>query len=200
MMADSTSRFEKAIAAIDAANAQDPNTALHGGREFPKELLYAIRMTEWLERFKPEASDALHLAARGQHIRRWEIPRSDYPMDRIGYLKWRTALKHFHAELAEKILFDAGYDATLIIRVQSLIRKEQLKQDEEVQALEDVICLVFLENYFAEFLEKHEEEKIVEIVQKTWKKMSPAAQKTALQLELSPAARARIEKALQAPG
>ena len=111
MTENSTSRFERAIIAIDAANAKDPNTVLHEGRDFPKELLYAMRMTEWLKRFRPGASEALRLAARSQHIRRWEIPRSDYPRDRIGYLKWRTTLKHFHAEIAEKILVDAGYDA-----------------------------------------------------------------------------------------
>lgn len=196
-MSKNTVRFETAIDAIDAANAEDPNTDLYEGREFPKELLYAIRMTEWLERFKPEASEALRLAARAQHIRRWEIPRDKYPMNRIGYLKWRTDLKHFHAKLAEKILRDAGYDGTLIERVQALIRKERLKQDKEAQALEDVICLVFLENYFADFSEKHDAAKIIEIVQKTWKKMSPAARKMALRLELAPEARALIEKAVQ---
>ncbi|MCE2510046.1 MAG: DUF4202 domain-containing protein [Alphaproteobacteria bacterium] len=199
-MTENTARFEAAIDAIDAANAEDPNTDLYEGREFPKELLYAIRMTEWLERFKPKASEALRLAARAQHIRRWEIARSDYPQGRIGYLKWRTDLKHFHAGLAEKILREAGYDDALIGRVQALIRKERLKQDKEAQALEDVICLVFLENYFAEFSEKHEEEKVIDIVQKTWKKMSSAAQKTALRLDLSPTARALVKKAVQPSG
>ncbi|MGB1547611.1 MAG: DUF4202 domain-containing protein [Alphaproteobacteria bacterium] len=199
-MSKKTVRFETAIDAIDTANAEDPNTDLYEGREFPKELLYAIRMTEWLERFKPEASEALRLAARAQHIRRWEIPRSGYPQGRIGYLKWRTDLKHFHAELAEKILRDAGYEDALIERVQALIRKERLKQDKEAQALEDVICLVFLENYFADFSEKHDAAKIIEIVQKTWKKMSPAARKMALRLELAPEARALIEKAIQSSG
>lgn len=195
-MIENAFRFDTAIAAIDAENTEDPNVALHGSREFPKELLYAIRMTKWLERFRPDASEALRLAVRAQHVRRWEIPRTDYPEGRIGYLKWRTALKHFHAELAGRLLKEAGYDTATIGRVQALIRKEHLKQDEEAQALEDVVCLVFLESYFAEFSEKHEEEKVVVIVRKTWKKMSPTAREAALELALSTPARTLIEKAL----
>jgi len=193
-------RFERAIRAIDAANADDPNRVSHEGKDVPKELLYATHMTERLARFRPQASEALRLAARAQHIRRWQIPRSDYPMDRIGYLKWRTALKHFHAETIKTILEEADYDAATILKVQSLLRKERLTQDAEAQALEDVICLVFLENYFEEFSEKHPEEKILEILRKTWKKMSPAGQEAALQLAFSPATKARIEKALQPSG
>ncbi|MBN4016579.1 DUF4202 domain-containing protein [Rhodospirillaceae bacterium AH-315-P19] len=199
-MTKNASRFKAAIAAIDAANAEDPNMCCHEGRNIPKALLYAIRMTERLGFFRPEASESLRLAARSQHIRRWEIPRSDYPMDRVGYLKWRTALKHFHAGLAKTLLEAAGYDAATIAHVQSLLLKEKLKQDAEAQALEDVICLVFLEHDFADFSKKHAEEKILGILRKTWKKMSPEAQKAALQLDLFPTARAQIEKALQSPG
>jgi len=199
-MTKATLRFKAVIAAIDAANAEDPNVIFHEGRNVPKALLYAIRMTERLGFFCPEASEALRLAARSQHIRRWEIPRSDYPMDRVGYLKWRTALKHFHAGLAKTLLEDAGYDPTTIACVQSLLRKEKLKQNADAQALEDVICLVFLEHDFADFSKKHAEEKILSILRKTWKKMSPDAQKAAQLLDLLPTARAQVEKALQSPG
>src|SRR5689334_6093651 len=130
-----TARFDAAVRLIDAANAEDP----HG-----RGLLYSQRMSEWLERNEPGASEALRLAARAQHLRRWTIPRSDFPMDRIGYLKWRTTLYRFHADEAAAILRDVGYDEQTIARVGSLIRKERLKQDAEAQALEDVICLVFL--------------------------------------------------------
>lgn len=199
-MTQAASRFEKAIGAIDAANAEDPNLISHQGKAVAKELLYAIRMTDRLKYFRPDASEALCLAARSQHIRRWEIPRSDYPMDRVGYLKWRTALKHFHADQAKTILQGVRYDAATIARVQSLLRKEHLKQDAEAQALEDVICLVFLEHDFEAFSKKHAEEKILEILRKTWKKMSPGGQEAALQLALSPATQAQVEKALQPDG
>src|SRR5262245_41082033 len=141
-------RFQAAIARFDAANAEDPNKERFQGREYPKELLYAERMTAWLERLAPDASEALQLAVRSQHLCRWKIPRDQYPRDRTGYLRWRTDLQKFHAEQAGNILHEVGYDETLIARVQSLLRKQRLKQDPETQTLEDVACLVFLESYF----------------------------------------------------
>jgi hypothetical protein len=190
-------RFERAIAAIDAANAEDPNPAPGSGR--PKEAVYAEQMTRWLEKLEPRASEALRLAVRAQHIRRWEIPRDGYPMDRIGYLKWRTDLKHLHAKLAGDILRNAGYDAETVARVQSLVRKDRLKQDPEAQTLEDVACLVFLENYFADFAQQHDADKVVSIVQKTWKKMSPKGHAAALALDMPANARALVERALATP-
>src|SRR3954471_24845662 len=137
MSSSDDSRFNDAIARVDAVNSLDPAG---------KELLYSRRMSEWLDRVEPAASDALRLAARAQHVRRWTIPRSDFPMDRIGYLTWRTALYKFHADQAADLLRAAGYDDDpTIARVASLIRKERLKTDPEAQTLEDVICLVFLE-------------------------------------------------------
>ena len=186
--------FERAMSAIDAANAADPNRVDEAGR--PKELVYAEQMTRWLAELVPDASDALRLAVRAQHIRRWEIPRDSYPMDRIGYLKWRTDLKNLHAKLAGDILAEAGYDDVTVARVQGLIRKERLKQDAETQALEDVACLVFLENYFADFARQHDPEKVVEIVRKTWKKMSPNGHAAALKLDMPEAAAALVQKAL----
>ena len=189
-------RFNEAITCFDGANAEDPNTETFEGVELPKELLYAKRMTAWLERFAPDASEELRLAARCQHIRRWNIPRNQYPMNRRGYIQWRTALAKFHAETAGEILRKVGYAQATIGRIQALLRKEKLKQDAEVQILEDVTCLVFLESYFAEFAEKHEEEKLIGIIRKTWAKMSPNGHKAALALNLWPDLRALVEKAL----
>jgi hypothetical protein len=182
-------RFAAALARIDAANAEDPNG---------KELLYSRRMTAWLERLVPDASEALRLAVRAQHIRRWTIPRSRYPMDLAGYKQWRTTLAAFHAETAGAILREVGYDDATVARVQALLRKERLKLDPEAQNLEDAACLVFLENYFAEFARQHDEEKLVGIVQKTWKKMSEVGRAAALELELAPEVRAIVERALKA--
>ena len=189
-------RFAEALRRFDAANAEDPNTEVYEGKTYPKELLYAQRMTVWLDQLAPDASEVLQLAARCQHIRRWMIPRRDYPMDRRGYLRWRTTLYTFHAETGGDILRDVGYDDATISRVQTLLRKERLKRDAEVQCLEDVICLVFLESYFADFATQHDEAKIIGIVQKTWKKMSRRGQEVALTLNLSAPALQLVEKAL----
>ena len=195
-MCSDRKRFAEAIRRIDEANRQDPNKETSEGEEHTKELLYARRMTRWLEKLDPEASEALRLAARSQHIRRWEIPRDRFPMDRRGYHLWRTSLYDFHAEKAGEILRDVGYDDELIARVQSLLRKEKLKSNPEAQALEDVICLVFLEDYFADFSRQHEEDKLITILKRTWKKMSPRGHEAALKLDLGPQERALIEKAL----
>ena len=191
-------RFHAAIARFDAANAEDPTTEVFQGVIHPKELLYAQRMTTWLDKLAPDASEALRLAVRCQHIQRWTIPRHTYPMDRTGYLRWRTTLAKFHADTAAAILRDVSYDDATIRRVQTLLRKESLKRDPEMQCLEDVICLVFLENYFAEFATQHDEAKILDIVQKTWKKMSARGHEVALTLSISPAARRLVEHALAA--
>lgn len=182
-------RFRRAIELFDAANAEDPAA---------EALLYAKRMSDWLNRLVPDASQALKLAARSQHIRRWEIPRNKYPMTRAGYHRWRTELYGFHAKVAGGILREVGYDEATIQRVQSLLKKERLKEDPEAQLLEDVICLVFLENYFADFARQHDEEKIITILRKTWRKMSPLGHEAALNLPIGPAERQLIEKALQA--
>ena len=190
-------RFQQAIARINAANAADPNREFWQGAEYPKELLYSQRMTGWLERFAPDASEALRLAVAAQHIRRWMSPRRDYPEGKAGYKQWRSELARFHADTAGAILAEVGYDAETIRRVQGLIRKEQLKRDAEAQCLEDVACLVFLESYFADFSQKHDEAKLIDILQKTWKKMSPAGHAAALGLALPEGAKELVEKALQ---
>jgi hypothetical protein len=192
----SQSRFAAAIAAFDDANRADPNLVDLAGEPAPKELLYARRMTGWLIRLAPDASEALRLAVRAQHIRRWESPRGDYPKDRAGYLEWRSGLARFHARVAGEILESVGYDAETTARVQALMRKQRLKRDPEVQTLEDVACLVFLENYFADFSTRHDREKIIGILRKTWAKMSPAGHDAALGLDLDEAARALLDEAL----
>jgi hypothetical protein len=183
--------FDRAIALIDAANAADP----HG-----KELVYSRRMTAWLERLAPDAPAALRLAARAQHLRRWAIPRADFPMDRIGYLAWRTTLYKFHADQTSVILRGAGYDEETIDRVAGLIRKERIKADADAQTLEDVICLVFLENYFADFAAGHDDEKVVHILRRTWRKMSDRGHQLALELPLPAEARRLVERALAPDG
>ena len=195
-MNNKVQRFEQAIQQFDRANSEDPNREVHEGREHPKELLYARRMSRWLDQLEPEASEAVRLAVRSQHIRRWEIPREDYPGGRDGYRRWRTDLGRFHAETAGKILQEVGYDETTISRVQSLLRKERLKADPDCQLLEDVICLVFLEFYLGDFAEEHEEDKLVNILRRTWKKMSPRGHQAALQLDLPDSLRPLVQKAL----
>jgi hypothetical protein len=195
-------RFDNAIARFDAANAEDPNRELVDGRAQPKELLYAERVTAMLVRFAPDASEALRLATRCQHLQRWKIPRAAYPMTRAGYHQWRTRLRDFHAELAEAILAQVGYDAAAITRVCALIRKEALKTDAEAQALEDIVALVFLENYLAEFVAAHgnyDEAKLVDILTKTAKKMSARGRGAALsQLALPGALAPLVRKAIEA--
>lgn len=189
-------RFERAIARFDALNAEDPVKHSVDGHEIPGELLYSQRMSNRLEAFEPHASEALQLAARCQHIQRWKIPRSDYPMDRPGYKRWRLDLADMHADIADRVLGEAGYGQELRQRVRSMLRKEKLKRDAEVQCLEDVICLVFLEHYFAPFAAKHPKDKVISIVRKTWNKMSEHGHAAALELPLDAASLDLIKQAL----
>lgn len=189
-------KFNAAIALFDQANTEDPNKEVFEGKEYAKELLYATRMTDRLNSFSPDADEALQLAVRCQHIRRWEIPRDQYEMNRVGYLKWRNDLKEFHAEKASDIMREVGYDDELIASVTFLLLKKQLKKNELTQKLEDVICLVFLEYYFEKFSEKYSEDKMIDILRKTWRKMSSEGQEAASLLELSDHSKALITKAL----
>lgn len=176
-------RFREAMARFDAANAADPNREMFEGREYPKELLYAQRMTAWLDKYEPDASEALRLAARAQHICRWKIPRSEYPMGRDGYNQWRTTLAKMHGDTAAGIMQQAGYDGQMCAKVKALLMKDRMKlADRDGQTLEDVICLVFLEFYFAPFAPQYSETKLAGIVRKTWRKMSERGRQTALTL------------------
>ena len=188
--------FAAAIAAFDRANAADPVLEEVDGEPYPRALLYGCRMSDWLDHLYPDASEALRLAARCQHIERWKIPRHDYPTGRVGYLTWRRDLKAYHADRAASILSDLGITDSTIARVKSLLRKERLKQDPESQALEDAACLVFLAHQFEAFAPNHEPEKTVEILRKTWRKMSTRGHRAALALAFSPESKRLIEAAL----
>jgi len=182
MIADSE-QYAKAIALFDAANGEDPNLETEAGRQYPKELLYARRMSEMLERFAPDAPEAVRLAVRSQHIQRWKIPRKDYPMTPQGYQLWRTTLYRFHADTAGRLMKEAGYDDEMIARVKKVVGKRGLKVNPETQMMEDVVDLVFMEHYLAAFAAQHpeyDEAKWLDILRKTWKKMSPAGHEAAL--------------------
>ena len=193
---EESSKLERAFQLFDQANEQDPNREIFLGKTYAKEVLYAIRMTEKLREFAPNASEPLKLTAHCQHICRWEIPRESYDMNRVGYLKWRQDLKKFHAEKASGILREVGYDQKTIDKVGFLLEKKQLKKNEETQTLEDVICLVFLEYYFEPFIEKHPKEKLIDIIQKTWNKMSAKGHNMALKISFSKTSFELIQKAL----
>jgi hypothetical protein len=174
--------FLNASAWIDAENEADPNNEIYQDVTYPKELLYSDRMYERLMVFQPDASEAVQIAAKAQHICRWKIARESYAMDRVGYLKWREDLKKFHAKMTSEILKKAGYEDDFIDRVSFLIEKKLLKKDEETQLLEDVICLVFLEFYLDPFVHKHDTEKLKNIILKTWNKMSDKGHQEALKI------------------
>ena len=175
--------YQAAIEAFDRANAEDPNKEMADGKEWPKELLYAHRMTEMQERYAPDASEAVRLACRAQHIQRWKTPRSNYPMDRQGYLQWRTGLYKFHAETAGRLMKEAGYDDEMIERVKTIVGKKALKVNPETQMMEDVVDLVFIEHYMLQFAgqkPEYDEAKWIDIIRKTWNKMSNRAHDFAL--------------------
>jgi hypothetical protein len=162
-------RLQSALSAIDAANARDP--VLEAGE--PAEFIYGRRMSEALAAFAPDASEPLRIAVRGQHIERWLSPRGAYPEGKSGYFAWRNAAKKHHAERLGEIMGTCGYDEPTIARVGALVRKERLRTDGEAQTLEDVACLVFLRYYAARFASKHPAEKVLDILIKTQRKMSP---------------------------
>lgn len=177
-MAQKQSTYHKARALIDAANSADPNQVTADGKEWPKELLYSERMSDMLERYDPDADEAMKLAIRAQHIERWKSPRNAYPMDRIGYLKWRKDLYKIQANRAAELMLQAGFDEAEIERARNAVAKKNIKGNPDTQLLEDVTDLVFMEHYMLEFVGKHPdytEEKWVEIIQKTWHKMSSNA-------------------------
>lgn len=191
-----TGRFEAALAAIDAANADDPHVLVVDGVARPKELAHAELVTAWVRRLDPDADEAQLLAARAHHLRRWALPRRDFPEGRAGYLRWRAAQKRRHAEEVAGILEGAGYGSDEIARVQQIVRKEGLGRDRAVQVHEDALCLVFLETQFGELIERVGEPKAVEVVAKTVAKMSPEARAEAVALPLAPAERRVLEAAL----
>jgi Domain of unknown function (DUF4202) len=189
---DAAKKFEAAIHRFDEENGRDPN--LENGQ--PRELLYATRLTDWVLRLSPNAGEALRLAARCQHLCRWQIPRASYPMTRPGYLKWRADLKKFHAQRAGEILREVGCDDETIRRVQDLNLKKNFPADPECRVLEDALCLVFLEFQCADLAAKTDDDKMVNALKKSWEKMTEAARAEALKLNYSTREKELIQKAL----
>jgi len=186
---------QEAFSRFDAYNATDPNREEFKGKTYAKEVLYAERMTKKLNDYAPEAPEYMQLAVRCQHIGRWEIARNSYPMDRPGYLMWRSQLKLHHAKIAEPILKACGYDEETIEKVKALLLKKQLKQNPDTQLIEDVICLVFVEYYLDDFAKQHSEEKMVDILKKTLKKISPRGIEEALKINMTDHVKQLILKA-----
>ena len=190
------SKYELALRSIDEAHAKDPKTISLDGKVQPSELHYSQKMSKFLEKRCPNASEMLRLAVRAQHLKRWEVPRDSFSMDRKGYLLWRTHLKKRQAELAHQICLTSGYSVQDSDRVAALIRKENLKKDEDAQVLEDVACLVFLDDQFEEFEKQHDEDKIISILRKTWAKMSDKGHELAVEISMSDHAARTVAKAL----
>jgi Domain of unknown function (DUF4202) len=194
-------RFDRAIEAIDAANADDPVRIIVRGEERPKELAHAELVTEWVRRLDPAPTDELLLAARAHHLRRWVIPRSSYPTGRSGYLRWRKAEHAQHAEDVARILDAAGYGDAAVTRVQDLVRKRGLgrdpaTRDPEAQTLEDALCLVFLETQLTDLASRHDDDKMIDILRKSAAKMSEQGLDAAGEIELDERGRSLLERAL----
>jgi hypothetical protein len=196
-MSTAAERRAGAISAFQAENAKDPNTIEVSGASRPKELVYAERLAAWVERLEPHASEALVLASHCQHLRRWELPRSEFDAGRIGYLSWRKALARFHADRAGEILRELGYEEELRREVRQINLKQGLQTQPDVQTMEDALCLSFLEHELEEFASKHPDDKVVHIIRKTWGKMSERAQRVALGLALPERAGQLVQKALE---
>ncbi|MCU0793372.1 MAG: DUF4202 domain-containing protein [Opitutaceae bacterium] len=196
----SAEAYARARAAIDAAHAADPKRAADGR---PAELVYADHLERWVGQLVPDASPLLRLAARCQHLERWLSPRASYPLDKVGYHAWRRALYVTQSERARALLLAAGVPESEAAEVATWVSKTGLKTNPGTQALEDAACLAFLENEIAAFAAAHAdypEEKFVDILRKTWRKMSPPAQAAALALDLPAPIAALVQTALAPKG
>jgi len=191
-------QLEKAFSLFDAYNQRDPNRVEWEGRAYPAEYFYALQLYHWVKELQPDAGEALLLASRCQHIGRWEISRSHYPAGKPGYLSWRTDLSKFHAGIAEKLLAEAGYDPELGKSVRTIVLKEHLRTNPDMQVMENALCLVFLQFQYEDFLIKQEEDKMIRILKKTWSKMSEPGRNAALGLAFSEKGKSLIGKALGA--
>lgn len=188
-------RLQRVLEAIDALNRQDPNQEQVDGKPVPKELAYSMRLTDWVRRLAPHPSETLLIAARGQHVQRWRIPRNRYPDDRKGYLLWRQTLKEFHAKTVTALMREAGYGEESIRQVEQVILKKNVRES-ETQIIEDALCLVFLETQFAPLRKTESDEKMLEILRKTWRKMGETGRAEALKLKLPDPEKKLLEKAL----
>jgi ketosteroid isomerase-like protein len=193
-----SARLRAALAAIDDANGADPTIVTVRDRTGPKEIIHADLVTEWVLRLRPDADDALLLAARGHHFRRWTVPRASYPAGRAGYLRWRKNLHGQHARELGVVLADAGYDETTIARVQSIVRKDGLARagaNDDVQVLEDALCLVFLETQLVDIAARLDPEKLPGVITKTAHKMSAAGLSQIAHVPLGPGAHRILDEA-----
>lgn len=193
-------KLEQAFNLFDTYNQQDPSEVIWNGQHYPAEYFYAIKLYEWVKKLDPEASESLLLASRCQHIGRWEIARKAYPEGRVGYLRWRNDLSKFHAQKATEILQLLGYEMDMIARVKEIILKKQLKTNTEVQTMENALCLVFLEFQYDDLIKKQPAEKMIDILQKTWAKMSDSGRQVALSLTYREAGKMLLNKALESAG
>ncbi len=189
--------LQPAIDAIDAANEHDPTHVVVRGTPTPLALAHGWLASEWVRDLRPDATDALVLAARAHHLRRWEVPRSSYPEGRPAYLRWRRDQKLRHARDVEVILRDVGYGDAVVERVQALIRRDNLGTDADVQVVEDAACLVFIETQLAEMAPRFEREHLLEVIRKTTRKMSPAALEAVSRLAIGDVERELIAAALR---
>ncbi|TDR57017.1 uncharacterized protein DUF4202 [Halomonas ventosae] len=190
------SPLDQTLAALDALHAEDPRRVEVDGEPVPQELWHAGRMSAWLERLHEHPDELMRLAVRGQHLQRWQVPRTDYPEGRVGYLTWRRDQGQRAGETTARLMQEAGYTAEQAERVARMIRKQGLGRDPGAQAVEDCACLVFLENYFGDFSKQIDHDHLIRIVQMTWKKMSPRAHELALGLPMTAEARGLVEEAL----
>ncbi|WP_025761770.1 DUF4202 domain-containing protein [Dyadobacter tibetensis] len=191
-------RFEKAIALFDEYNQRDPNMIVHQGKRWPQEYFFAQKRMEWISKLDPQASESLLLAAHGQHLGRWAIARKSYPDGRLGYLKWRSDLGKYHATIVAELLEKVGYEPEEIEEVTQIVLKQKIKQNQEVQTIENALCLVFLQYQYDDLLAKHSDEKMISILRKTWAKMSEPGRDFAVRLSLSPKGRTLLDQALRA--
>lgn len=189
-------RLQRVLYAIDEANKKDKRKEILNGASWPKEYLYSSRSSKILEKYWPNSDELLQIAIRGHHIERWHIPRDEYPMDRKGYLQWRTKLKLHHSKVLGEIMKTYDYSNDEIKVVQQMVMKTKLKTDPATQTLEDVICLVFLTHYLEDFIFKHSREKVISIIQKTWAKMSEKGHQFALTIDFSTSAGDIVKQAL----
>jgi hypothetical protein len=187
---------EQAFKLFDAYNQQDPEIVIFENNQFPAAYFHSLQLHQWVKKLAPTASESLSLASRCQHIGRWESPRTNYPAGKAGYLTWRTDLKHFHAQKAGKILHEVGYDEETIADVQTIIKKQNIKANKDVQIMEDALCLVFLQFQYDDFITKHDDEKVIRIVQKSWNKMSGQGRNLALTLSFHGRGKSLLERAL----
>jgi hypothetical protein len=191
-------KLEKAFILFDTYNRQSPEQISYQGESYPSEYFYALKLYEWINKLQPHAPEALLLASRSQHIGRWEIARNAYPEGRAGYLKWRSDLARFHAQKSAELMLEAGYGEEMTERVKQIILKQRIKADDDVQTIENALCLVFLEFQFDDLIQKLSTEKMIEVLRKTWGKMSDAGREAALAMEYSKEGSGLLKKALSA--